>query len=165
MANASERNKRALQRLIRERQIHDARATIRAKRQVLKDPTKSKDQKYRARKAIRNSEAELATFTSPAIIQASNWEAYRHQLGLHQRTENNARQFLSGFGTPGARGIPNGNGGYLSSRQQQDDRDGFLKYINRNALKTLDNPASNRIYSVNETFWDIWRQEYADAYL
>lgn len=162
MASASERNQRALNKLVRDRRIADARRRATEGRAVLRDRNASKDQKYRARQKIARSGELIADAT--IVAQAMHWGGYRRQFTGTQRNAHTARLWMSGFGTMGATGERNRRGGFIADDQQRIDRAELESYMHNMSLKTM-NDLKGRVYDTNMDFWNLWREQYSDTYL
>ena len=96
------------------------------------------------------------------IAEAMQWASYRILFPrVADRTEENAREFMSGFGTMGATGDPNRHGGFVADAQQRADRDHFVRrYVVDSSVE-----AFGERYELGRSWWAIWREEYADHYL
>lgn len=154
MANASERNRRALNRLIREREDKREREEIRAAGKVIKSPTSSKDQKYRARRKLR-----LLDLAREGVIgEASQWSAYRlNYPNPLTRTKANAEAFLSGFGSPGESGTRNQWGGFAATSKQRRDRQTYIDMTTREARRL-----STGVKDFGTGWWNVWREDYSN---
>ena len=186
MATASERNQRALAKLIRDRRIAEARQRKREAQTVLRNSDASKDQRYRARQKIKN--ADVAIQSAGIIAQASQWEAYRRTFTPRARNARNAELWMQGFGSMGATGIANRHGGFLATEAQREARAELERLVHRESVRTM--PSSDgvlsvedaaryfadeagkslamkqgRVYDLNDDFWNVWREQYADTFL
>lgn len=124
---------------------------------------------YRERKALKEYELEKRLEAAEKrrdrrlIGEAWKWTAFKVAFNQQRplATAEDARLFLSGYGTMGKSGQPNRRGGYVATRQQREDRDTF----NRRYVLHASIEAWGRRFDISEAFWDVWREQYADTYL
>jgi hypothetical protein len=162
MASASERNRRALEGLKRERRISEARQREREAKAVLRNKAASRHQKYRAKQKIKQATNDIAT--ASVVAQASLWSAYRRTFSPATRSAYNAGLWVSGFGSMGDSRQRNRRGGFVATEQQREDRAELEKYIHRKSLESL-NSKTGRVYDTNDDFWNLWREQYSDTFL
>lgn len=156
MANASERNRRALARLIRERQLKKERDDERRYRRTVKDKTSTPGQKKYARSKLN----AITAIRADVISQAEQWPAYRlNYPNPLSRTVENATLFVSGFGSEGQTGQTNRRGGFVATQRQIEDRNAYVKKVTREARRL-----SSGVRDFGAGWWTVWREDYNQAF-